>query len=56
MQTDMGNTGAKHFGYEQAFIPVAESCKFTLGQIEAATRESVGGKFMSIDGGKELEW
>ncbi|KAJ4305493.1 hypothetical protein N0V90_001024 [Kalmusia sp. IMI 367209] len=57
MQTDMGNNGARHFGYEQAFVPVAASVKFILGQVEEATREKVGGKFVSIDEErKEIEW
>jgi norsolorinic acid ketoreductase len=57
MQTDMGNTGARHFGYEQAFVPVAASVKFILGQVEGATRETVGGRFLTIDEErKEVEW
>jgi len=57
MQTDMGNAGARHFGYEQAFVPVEDSCNFVVKQIEAATRESVGGKFVTIDEEREeIEW
>jgi hypothetical protein len=57
MQTDMGNTGARHFGYEQAFVPVVASVKFILGQIEGARRETVGGRFVTIDDErKEVEW
>jgi norsolorinic acid ketoreductase len=57
MQTDMGNTGARHFGYEQAFVPVAASVKFIIEQLEGATRDTVGGKFVTIDEErKEVEW
>jgi hypothetical protein len=57
MQTDMGNTGARYFGYEKAFVPVEDSCKFVLGQIKEAQRDIVGGKFVSIDQErKEIEW
>lgn len=33
MQTDMGNDGARHFGYEQAFVPVANSTAFVIEQV-----------------------
>ncbi|KAF2260273.1 NAD(P)-binding protein [Lojkania enalia] len=57
MQTDMGNSGARHFGFEKAFVPVEDSCNFVLSQIEGASREKVGGKFVSIDETRrEVEW
>ncbi|KAI1082069.1 hypothetical protein F5B20DRAFT_578840 [Whalleya microplaca] len=57
MQTDTGNTGARHFGYEQAFVPVDVSADFVFGQIEKATREQTSGKFVTIDETREFnEW
>lgn len=57
MQTDMGNTGARHFGYEQAFVPVDTAADFVFGQIEKATREKTSGKFVTIDETREfIEW
>ncbi|GAW16195.1 hypothetical protein ANO14919_056180 [Xylariales sp. No.14919] len=57
MQTDMGNTGARHFGYEQAFVPVDVSADFAFDQISNATREKAGGKFLTIDEKREYnEW
>ncbi|KAI6085133.1 hypothetical protein F4821DRAFT_261152 [Hypoxylon rubiginosum] len=57
MQTEMGNTGARHFGYEKAFVPVDDSADFVLGQIEKATREQTSGKFVTIDKEREYnEW
>ncbi|KAF2470840.1 NAD(P)-binding protein [Lindgomyces ingoldianus] len=49
MQTDMGNAGARYFGYDEAFVPVENSCQFILRQIEEATRETLGGRFVTID-------
>ncbi|KAI0172717.1 hypothetical protein GGR52DRAFT_419308 [Hypoxylon sp. FL1284] len=54
MQTDMGNTGARHFGYEKAFVPVDASADFVLDQ---ATREDTSGKFVTIDQTRDfMEW
>lgn len=33
MQTEMGNTGARHFGYEKAFVPVDASADFVFDQV-----------------------
>jgi norsolorinic acid ketoreductase len=57
MQTDMGNRGARHFGYEQAFVPVDVACSFAVDKIETATKEETSGKFLTND--KEhpyIEW
>ncbi|KAI8950685.1 hypothetical protein F4801DRAFT_548026 [Xylaria longipes] len=57
MQTDTGNTGARHFGYEQAFVPVDVAADFAFGQISNATREKTSGKFVTIDETQEfIEW
>ncbi|ETS74999.1 hypothetical protein PFICI_13483 [Pestalotiopsis fici W106-1] len=57
MQTDMGNTGARHFGYEQAFVPVDAAADFVFGEILKATREQTSGKFPSIDEDRGfIEW
>ncbi|KAI8632001.1 hypothetical protein F5Y19DRAFT_472886 [Xylariaceae sp. FL1651] len=32
MQTDTGNTGARNFGYHQAFLPVDVAVDFTFAQ------------------------
>jgi norsolorinic acid ketoreductase len=45
----MGNSGAKHFGYEKAFVPVEASRDFIIGEIDGATREKTSGKFVTID-------
>lgn len=33
----MGNTGARHFGYEKAFVPVDDSADFVLGQVGSSS-------------------
>ncbi|KAI0855707.1 hypothetical protein F4860DRAFT_507286 [Xylaria cubensis] len=49
MQTDAGNTGARHFGYEQAFVPVNVAADLTFDQVVNATREKTSGRFVTID-------
>ncbi|KAK9421102.1 putative Norsolorinic acid ketoreductase [Seiridium unicorne] len=57
MQTDMGNTGARHFGYEQAFVPVDTAADFVFGEIWKATRQETSGQFLSIDESRGfIEW
>ncbi|KAI1775578.1 hypothetical protein F4818DRAFT_382255 [Hypoxylon cercidicola] len=57
MQTDMGNTGARHFGYEQAPVPVESSVNFVFSQISKATREQTSGKFVTIDESRDfIQW
>ncbi|KAK8129788.1 Glucose/ribitol dehydrogenase [Apiospora kogelbergensis] len=50
VQTDLGNHGAAAFGYAQAAIPVEESVKGVLKVVDAATRETHGGKLWSYTG------
>jgi len=50
VQTDMGNAGAKAFGFEKAEITVEESVSGLVNVIDSATRESTSGKFMVYDG------
>lgn len=57
MQTDMGNTGARHFGLEEAFVPVDDAADFVLGQIAQATREQTSGRFVTNYQGREsYQW
>lgn len=49
-QTDMGNGGAKAFGYEEAPVNVEESCSRMVELIEGATKESRGGRFWDYTG------
>ncbi|KAF7531200.1 hypothetical protein G7054_g9113 [Neopestalotiopsis clavispora] len=57
MQTDMGNTGARHFGYERAPVSVDDAADFVFGEILKATREQTSGKFPSIDETRVfIEW
>jgi len=53
-QTDMGNSGAKRSGIEQAPLSVADSVAGQLKIIDEATQEH-GGRFWSYDG-QELAW
>jgi norsolorinic acid ketoreductase len=49
MQTDMGNHGARHFGLEEAPVPLAHASAFVFKQIKDANREEHSGKFLTID-------
>ncbi|KAM7218342.1 hypothetical protein V8F06_006265 [Rhypophila decipiens] len=49
-QTDMGNSGARHFGMEQAFVSVKDSTEGMVKVIDNGTKESVSGKYMVYDG------
>ncbi|ROV87035.1 hypothetical protein VSDG_10023 [Cytospora chrysosperma] len=53
-QTDMGNFGAKKFGFEQAFVPVVDSVSGLIKHIDGASRETTSGKFLSYDGTEML--
>ena len=55
VQTDLGNLGAEAFGYEKAAITVEESVGGMVRVIDAATRETHGGKLWSWEGG-EVPW
>ncbi|TVY13171.1 Norsolorinic acid ketoreductase, partial [Lachnellula arida] len=49
-QTDMGNSGAKIFGYEEAPVSVEDSCSRMVELIEGATKESRGGRLWGYEG------
>ncbi|KAE9362885.1 NAD(P)-binding protein [Stipitochalara longipes BDJ] len=49
-QTDMGNTGARAFGLEQAPVTVQESCTGMVKVIDRATKEEFGGKMWGHKG------
>lgn len=51
----MGNYGARLLGFEKAFIGVDESCDGIAQVIDAATKDSHGGKFWDNEG-KQLKW
>ncbi|PQE08895.1 Short-chain dehydrogenase reductase SDR protein [Rutstroemia sp. NJR-2017a BVV2] len=51
VQSDMGNTGARRFGMEEAFITIEGSANFIVKTIDESTREKTSGHFPSIDGG-----
>ncbi|OQE43135.1 hypothetical protein PENCOP_c003G08279 [Penicillium coprophilum] len=50
VQTDMGNTGARLFGFEKAFQTIEESVDGIVKTIDEGTRESVGAQFRVWDG------
>ena len=54
-QTDLGNTGARAFGFEQAPVTVEESCTSMVRLIDGATKENHGGKMWGYDGEK-MSW
>ncbi|PSS12787.1 hypothetical protein M430DRAFT_106153 [Amorphotheca resinae ATCC 22711] len=55
VQTDLGNDGAKAFGVEKAAITVEESAAGLIKVIDAATRETHGGKLWVWDG-RQVPW
>jgi len=55
VQTDLGNLGAAAFGYEKAAITVDQSVGGVIKVIDAATRETHGGK-MWVWEGKQVPW
>lgn len=56
VQTEMGNNGARILlGREKAFIGVDESCNSMVQVIDAATKDSHGGKFWDNEG-KQVSW
>lgn len=54
-QTDLGNQGAEFFGYEQAAITVEQSVTGVIKVIDAATRETHGGKLWTWEG-RQMPW
>ena len=56
VQTEMGNMGARLLlGLEEAFIGVDESCNGIVQLIDAATKDSHGGRFWDNEG-TPLSW
>lgn len=50
VQTEMGNASARLVGLEKAFIGVDESCDGMVRVIDAATKESHGGRLWDNEG------
>ncbi|KAL8658843.1 MAG: hypothetical protein Q9202_007408 [Teloschistes flavicans] len=50
VQTDMGNTGAAHFGMGEAPVPTKDSVAGVVAQIDAATKEKGSGTFAGWNG------
>jgi NAD(P)-dependent dehydrogenase (short-subunit alcohol dehydrogenase family) len=55
VQTDLGNRGADAFGYPQAAVTVEDSVNGMVKVLDAATRETHGGKLWSYTG-NVVEW
>lgn len=51
----MGNASANMFGFEQAPLTLEESCDGMMKVIDAATKESYGGRMWSYEG-KQDAW
>lgn len=51
----MGNSSALKVGLEKADTPVDESCDGVVHVIDAATKDSHGGKLWDFEG-KHLRW
>ncbi|KAL5334400.1 hypothetical protein BJX70DRAFT_405458 [Aspergillus crustosus] len=57
VQTEMGNSGARSVGLEEAPTTIEESNTKTIAVIDAATRETASGKLLdTLEGGKEMPW
>ena len=55
VQTDMGNSAAEDFGLEKAATTVKESVVGVMKVIDAATRETHGGKLWTWEG-RQVPW
>ncbi|KAI0893979.1 NAD(P)-binding protein [Annulohypoxylon nitens] len=55
VQTDLGNESARIFGYGQAPDAIDKSCDGLVEVIDAATKETHGGKMWNYDG-KQQSW
>ncbi|KAK3320147.1 hypothetical protein B0T19DRAFT_433963 [Cercophora scortea] len=53
VQTETGNTSAKHYGFEQAPLPILDSVTGLVSVIDVATKESHGGQLWGYDGKKQ---
>ncbi|KAL4786963.1 hypothetical protein BJX76DRAFT_319654 [Aspergillus varians] len=56
VQTDMGNSGAKLLGFEEAPNTIEEAVTKTLATIDGATREGTSGKLLNVIDGAEIPW
>ncbi|KAH6717085.1 hypothetical protein BKA61DRAFT_477458 [Leptodontidium sp. MPI-SDFR-AT-0119] len=54
-KTEMGNTGARHFGMAEAIVEPADSCRAMVELIDAATKETHGGMLWDVQDGL-LAW
>lgn len=54
VQTDMGNSGAKQFGMEEAPLSLDDSCNLMMPLIEQATKELRGGRFWDQEGALKI--
>ncbi|KAI2601978.1 hypothetical protein GGR54DRAFT_654900 [Hypoxylon sp. NC1633] len=54
-QTDLGNRGAEAFGLKEATVPVSASAAGIVKVIDAAERETHGGKMWAYDG-RQVPW
>jgi len=55
VQTDTGNFSAQCFGLQEAPLSIPESIKGMVKVIDAATKESKGGKLVDYEG-KDIAW
>jgi hypothetical protein len=55
VQTELGNVGAKFFGFDEAPTSLDESCDRMVPLIEGATKEKHGGKLIGFEG-DQLIW
>ncbi len=55
MDTDMGNEGAKHFGFDRPPQKPLDNVKAMVEIVASAKRETHSGKFWNFEG-KEVPW
>lgn len=55
-KTTMGNAGARFFGFEEAFVEVAESCAKMVVLIDGATKEGRGGRMWDYAAEEVMAW
>lgn len=55
MQTDLGNNGALHFGYDAAPLKTEDVTASIVKVADEATRDNYSGKLVQWDG-KVLPW
>lgn len=51
--TDMGNFAARKLGLERAPVDVKDAMDGVVSEIDKATKETHGGKFISFQGGAQ---